>query len=209
MFCQIRSAVHHPAMKSVIWLPSSCALILILTGCANNKTASANDPGYGPFDRNGTYREDWADDPSKWRKPGKQTSPADEVPVIAKNEEPPPNANPLSPKTTVAQKNTPAPVRVESTPRETTRKESAPRETARQTKAPVEVAAKPKPKPKTTVVKVKPKPKTQRYIVKQGDSLSTIASRNGSSVAAIRSANDISGTLIHPGQSLVIPKRQR
>jgi LysM repeat protein len=181
-------------MKPVIWLTSSCALLLILTGC----TQKAPDigPGTGPYDSAGNYREDWADDPSKWRKPGKQ-APADDLPVIAKNEEPPANSNPLVPQAA-------------SNPKPTsTRVESAPRETVKRSGEPKEVAA--KPKPKTTVVKTKPKakpkPKTTRYIVKSGDSLSRIASRTGSSVSAIQRANGISGTLIRPGQSLVIPKR--
>lgn len=187
-------------MKPIIWLPSSCALILILAGCANNEPTAANNPlGTGPYDEHGNYIEAWANDPSKWRKPTsrQQAPPADELPVIAANEEPPPNANPLSSQGTSKPKS--APARVESTPRETVKHREEPKE--------VEVAAKPKPKP--TVVKTKPKtkPKASRYIVKKGDSLSTIASRNGSSVSAIQRANGVSGTLIRPGQALVIPRR--
>ena len=51
-------------------------------------------PGTGPFDSAGNYREDWADDPSKWRKPGKPKR-GDDLPAIVKNDEPPPNSNPL------------------------------------------------------------------------------------------------------------------
>jgi membrane-bound lytic murein transglycosylase D len=40
--------------------------------------------------------------------------------------------------------------------------------------------------------------------VRPGDTLSAIASKYGVSVAAIRSANKINGSLIHPGQDLVI-----
>jgi LysM repeat protein len=188
-------------MKPVIWLPSTCALLFILAGCSNQ--APDVGPGTGPFDSAGNYRDDWADDPSKWRKPGSRTrQPAEDVPYIAKNEQPPANANPLGPQ-------------VVSNPRPTVAKptvtkfDSTPRETVKTTTAPKPVASKPKPKP--TVVKAKPKPKPKpkstRYIVKKGDSLSAIAARNGSSVSAIQKANGISGTLIRPGQSLVVPKR--
>lgn len=184
-------------MKSVIWLPSFSAVALILSSCANNKTSDPHDPGYGPFDSAGNYREDWADDPSKWRRPGSRHAnpPADELPVIAKHEQPPANANPLAPSVSSGSKPSPA---VQSKPRETTR----PTTTAKVT---------PKPKPKPTVVKAKPKPKPKpqstRYVVKKGDTLSGIASRYGSSVSAIQRANGISGSLIRPGQSLVVPKR--
>jgi LysM repeat protein len=57
-----------------------------------------------------------------------------------------------------------------------------------------------KPKPK-------PKPSSGRYTVKKGDSLYVIAQRNKTSVAALQKANNISGSLIRPGQSLVIPRR--
>ncbi len=178
-------------MKPVIWLPALSALSLFLASCAsNNNNPDPNDPGYGPFDPQGNYREDWADDPSKWRRPGggRVTTPPSDPPRIAKYEQPPANANPLPPAVTP---------RVQPTP---------PRPTAT-------VQAKPKPKPKPVVVKAKPKPKPQpqvtRYTVKKGDTLSAIASRNGSSVAAIQRANRISGTLIHPGQSLVVPKTRR
>ncbi len=152
-------------MNSAIWLSTFCALVLILTGCTNSHSRFANDPlGTGPFDSRGNYREDWVDDPSKWTKPGRRQQ-ADDLPVIAKNEEPPPNANPLAP----GRASTPKPA-----------------------------PARPKPKPKPT---------TTRYIVKKGDTLSGIASRYRSSVAGIRRANGISGSLIHPGQSLVVPRR--
>lgn len=194
-------------MKPALWLPSSCALILILTGCASNKAPEPGSVGYGPFDSAGNYRDEWADDPTKWRKPGsreKFQAPADDLPAIAKNEQPPADANPLAPQssppvTKVTNKTSP---RVESTPRESTS-----RQTVKRTEEPKKVVAKSKPKPTVAKAKSKPKPKSSRYVVKSGDSLSRIASRNGSSVSAIQKANGISGTLIHPGQSLVIPKR--
>jgi hypothetical protein len=169
MRCKIHEILHPSAMNSAAWLPISAALIL--TGCTNNP-GSGSGPGTGPFDANGNYREDWADDPSKWRRPGSR----DDLPTIAKNEQPPPNANPLPPNRS-------------STPKVTTPRPE-----------PTVVKTTPKPKPK-------PKPKVTRYTVKKGDTLSGIASRYGSSVTLLRKANGISGSLIRPGQSLIVPKR--
>lgn len=164
-------------MNPAIWLPTFCVLILILTGCTNDPSL-ANDPlGTGPFDANGNYVEKWADDPSKWTKPSNRHQ-SDDLPVVAKNEEPPANASPIAPGGVSRSK--PSPVPTVSTPK------------------PTPVVVKPKPKPK---------PKTTRYTVKKGDTLSGIASRYGSSVSKIRSANGISGSLIRPGQSLVVPRR--
>lgn len=194
-------------MKPVVWLLPSCSLMLFLSSCTKNDPTAATGPGYGPFDADGNYIEEFADDPSKWRRPGTRGSAPADVPAIAKNDQPPANANPLAPK-------------IESSPRPTTRStettkpvvvaQNKPRETSRPTTVTKETTTA-RPKPKSTPVKVKPKvkpkPKTTRYIVKSGDSLSRIAARNGSSVSAIQKANGISGTLIRPGQSLVIPKR--
>ncbi len=43
------------------------------------------------------------------------------------------------------------------------------------------------------------------HVVRRGDSLSRIATRFGTTVSAIRAANGIRGSLIHPGQEIVIP----
>lgn len=159
-------------------------MALALSSCGNSNNP---DVVTGPFDSAGNYREDWADNPSKWRKSGGSPSPhelkSDEVPQIASNEQPPQNAVPLV--TSAGTGST----QVVSKTSEPTKTEAAP---------------KPKPKPKPKPVKVKPK--TIRYTVKKGDSLSVIAGRNGTSVTALRKANGISGSLIRPGQSLIIPK---
>lgn len=212
MLCQILPTIHHLAMKSALWFSFSCALLLMVSGCANNNKTAGNDPlGTGPFDSRGNYREDWADDPSKWRKGGasSQPEPADDLPQVAKNEEPPPNANPLAPQGATLTKTTPR--RTGTSTRETVVRESTRKPVETKTRESNTVSATPKPKPAVAETKPKakskPKPKTTRYVVKKGDSLSTIASRNGTSVSAIKSVNGISGTLIRPGQSLVIPKR--
>lgn len=192
-------------MKPVLWIPALSAFALVLSSCGNIGNSGTQQAGTGPFDRNGRYIEEWADNPSKWRKPGKAPSPhelkSDELPEIAQNEQPPQNANPLAP----ASQSKPTPVisqtQVTTKPKPAT---TASTTTAAKPKPVATATAKPKPKP---VVKAKPKPKSTRYVVKSGDSLSAIAARTGSSVSAIKSANGISGTLIRPGQSLTIPKK--
>ena len=186
-------------MKLALWILSASSLALFLTGCGNSG-GSAPDAVTGPFDSRGNYREEWADNPTKWRKSGSTPSPhelrSDELPEIVKNDQPPQNAVPLAAANTA--RSTPV---ISSTPVKsgtTATKTSPP-------KSPTVIAAKPKPKPKPKPVVVKPK--TVRYVVKSGDSLSKIASRTGSSISAIQRANGISGTLIRPGQSLVIPRK--
>jgi membrane-bound lytic murein transglycosylase D len=44
------------------------------------------------------------------------------------------------------------------------------------------------------------------HTVRSGDSLYTIARKYGSSVSAIRQANSLSGSLIRPGQNLIVPR---
>jgi LysM repeat protein len=206
-------------MKSVLWIPASCALVLTLSSCGNSGGGSGG-PGSmtGPFDSRGNYVEEWADNPSKWRKSG-GSSPhdrqSDELPEIALNDQPPSNSVPLPP----SNPNKSVPVisqrkpqtQVASTPRPTTRTSSSTTASASSKPKPTSTATASRPKPKPVLVKAKPKakpkPKAVRYVVKKGDSLSAIASRTGASVSAIKSANGISGTLIRPGQSLTIPKR--
>ncbi|MES2474511.1 MAG: LysM peptidoglycan-binding domain-containing protein [Verrucomicrobiota bacterium] len=193
-------------MKPALWILPSCALALMLTSCGNSGSSNNPDAVTGPFDSNGNYREDWADNPSKWRKSSGSPSPhelrTDELPEIAGNtDQPPSNSVPLvSPSRSSSASSSPSgtttrvisQTRVSEKPKSVTKVVSAPKPKA-------------KPKPKPAPVKVKPK--SVRYTVKKGDSLSSIASRTGSSVSAIRSANGISGTLIRPGQTLTIPKK--
>lgn len=177
-------------MKMALWIFPSCALALALSSCGTTKNPSDPQVVTGPFDPAGNYIEEWADNPSKWRKSGGSPSPhelkSDELPQIAINDQPPANSVPL-----VTSSNS-KPVTVISQTRET------PKPTVRK---PQPTTVKPKPKP------VKVTPKSTRYVVKKGDSLSAIASRTGSSVTAIRKANGISGSMIRPGQSLTIPRK--
>ncbi|RYD21166.1 MAG: LysM peptidoglycan-binding domain-containing protein [Verrucomicrobiaceae bacterium] len=210
-------------MKSVLWIPASCALVLTLSSCGNSGGGSGG-PGAmtGPFDSRGNYVEEWADNPSKWRKNGGSRSPhesqSDELPEIALNDQPPSNSVPLAPSNTNKPTQTISQTRVTQESKPTSSSSSSSRtrtaaSTALNTTKPKTTTStttsKPKPKPKPVLVKAKPKPKPKstRYVVKKGDSLSAIASRTGASVSSIKSANGISGTLIRPGQSLTIPKR--
>lgn len=154
-------------------------IFALLASCANTQDPIADeDYAVGPFDAYGNYREDWADDPSKWRRPAKKSrSLADEAPLYAETDAPPAEATPFQA--------SPSSYRPKTTG--STVKKTPPR------------------KPSRTVAP-KPKSRVTTHVVKKGDTLDAIARRNGSSVAAIRKANKISGSLIRPGQKLVVPK---
>jgi LysM repeat protein len=208
LFCQSRAAAHDRAMKFSLWHVLSSALALFLVACSNTGNIASGDhpSGTGPFDSAGNYREDWADDPSKWRRPGRaSSSESDETPIIAKNEQPPADSTPISSSPPTRSK--PDTKSTKSIPDKSVKvavSKSQESERSKKTDASDE-------KPKSSVAKTKPKAKpkaaSKRYTVKKGDTLSAIASRTGSSVSAIKSANGISGSMIRDGQSLVIPKR--
>ena len=186
---------------SSLFASLSCSIVAIVLSSCDQGGFSGNNPGgTGPFDRNGNYVESWADNPSKWGKRNSSPVSDDVPPSIASNEQPPANAVPLS------DSKPPTLVRSTSTPVRTGEVEVASR------KREVEVASRKKevtskPKPKVVAKSTKPKSSSpSRYVVKQGDSLSLIAARNKTSVSALQRANGISGTLIHPGKSLVIPR---
>lgn len=192
MFCQSCPTLHAPRMKIFLTISALFAAALMLTSCGNSGgKPTAGLANTGPFDQNGNYIEEWADNPSKWRKSGRAPSPhelkTDRLPEIAMNDQPPRNSVPLvSPSAS-----RPVPVQTVAVAKP----------------APVLVKAKLQPVAAKPKIKAKPKPPAQvRYVVKKGDSLSAIASRNGSSVAAIQKANRITGSTIRPGQSLTIPK---
>jgi len=174
------------------WLSiPAAALSVALCSCVHKGgLTSGNHPsGTGPFDSRGNYVEAWADNPSQWRKGSTQVvdaqpeRPAASVPVT------PPvlvSNTPPKPATTstavIARKPTPRPTSIAST------------------------TSKPKPKPAAKKPVVKSLPKSTRHTVRSGDNLFNIAKRYGTSVGAIQKANRISGSMIRPGQSLVIPR---
>src|SRR6478672_11339712 len=104
MFCQSHRMLHHLRMKPAFWISAACALPFILTGCGNSGAGggaggggSAQQPGIGPFDPQGRYIEEWADNPSQWRRPGgssPRVKSTEDVPQIAQNEQPPLNSVP-------------------------------------------------------------------------------------------------------------------
>lgn len=185
-------------MKFSLWPILPGALALLLSACSNTGDLASSDhpTGTGPFDSAGNYREEWADDPSKWRRPGRTaSSDSDDTPVIAKNEQPPADSTPLASSAAARSKAETKSIKVavsKSQESELAKKSSQTRETSTSS------AAKAKPKPKAA---------SSRYKVQKGDTLSTIASRNGTTVSAIKNANRISGTMIRDGQTLIIPKR--
>jgi len=195
--CQIPQFAHPLPMNSATRLSIFSAFLLLLPSCGDPPpplTNSTIGPGIGPFDARGTYREDWADDPSKWRRPSGQ---------LASNDRPPPNANPLPPSANSTSRPISNPtVKPVSQPDVMLPSRPAPRPDATTTASRPDATRASRPVPKPVA-----KPSTKRHTVKRGDTLSGIASRYGASVTAIRRANGISGNLIHPGQRLVIPSR--
>lgn len=199
-------------MKAVFWMPAASAIVFVLTCCGGGGGGNVPQGSTGPFDSHGNYVEALADDPSKWRKPGSSPDEPkpDAVPVVASNDQPPQNSNPLPPAKTA-----PVIAQTEVTQKpKHTEKKTAP--AVVKSKHPAEktepILVKPKhpvekSKPELVKAKSKPKPKSSSYVVKSGDSLSAIANSTGSSVSAIQSANGISGNLIRPGQTLKIPKK--
>ncbi len=217
-------------MKFWQWIFASCVFALMLSSCGSSSKSGSPSPQAvtGPFDRNGNYVEEWADNPSKWRRGGggsTRTSQPKRLPEIASYDEPPANAVPLQtvsqkPVETIAQTQVvPKPIvresRAEEKPTRTIAKAPVKKKATEVTKTKVTpkkkvvVKTKPKVAPKKKVIakaKTKAKPTPKRYTVRRGDSLTAVANRTGSSVSAIKKANGISGSVIRPGQSLKIPK---
>lgn len=192
-----------PPMKPVFLTLSLVATLLALNSCQTTPPPSET---VGPFDADGNYVEALANSPSKWRNYKPKETDADPA-AVAVSEQPPDHSSPiiaLPPESTKPVVSSPRPK--SDTPQVASR--STPTSRPRTSAA---TSTKAKTKPKPVVAKAKPKPKPAsvvRYTVKSGDSLSSIASRNGTSVTALQNANGISGTMIHPGKSLVIPRRK-
>ena len=155
--------------------PCFLFIMLGLTSCSKHGTPSYN-PDIGPFDEDGNYIEEWADNPPKRG-------------TKLKRREPKPEPQP-SPRIAEA----PKPI-YQPRPAPTARITPAPKPKPR----PV---VKPKPKPKPTVVK----PKTIRHTVQKGDTLYGLARKYGTTVSKIQKANNLSGTTIRTGKTYVIPK---
>lgn len=64
-------------MKSTHWNLLTALAICLLSSCFRKDPpliTTGGGPGIGPFDSRGYYREEWADDPSKWRRPTTSTA---------------------------------------------------------------------------------------------------------------------------------------
>jgi LysM repeat protein len=85
-------------MKPLFWIYAYGAVTLALSSCGGGGGRNPQ-AATGPFDSRGNYVEEWADNPSKWRKSGGTPSPhekkSDDLPEIAKIEQPPQNAVPI------------------------------------------------------------------------------------------------------------------
>ncbi len=198
---------HAGGMKLLLSFAAVCGIAISLTSCGNSGSGG-QVAGTGPFDSRGNYVEAWADNPAKWRKPGRAPATTDSTSQIASNDQPPMNSNPLPQNVPAVRTSQTVPLpQVDAVTPVVVRSQPKPSSQARvvKTVAKPKVAAKPKPK-QTPKPKVKPKPAPKRYVVKSGDNLSSIASRNGTTVSALQRANGIKGSVIRPGQSLTIPK---
>lgn len=187
-------------MRMRWFFPPAASVLLFLPSCTNTGGILADHPtGTGPFDSRGNYIEAWADNPSQWRRSSQPQTrdPEPDAPVLVSNTPAPavPTATPSRPvsSTTTVLNTRPQPPR------------TSPSTAVARPKPAVTSAAAPKPKPKPVAAKPKPAA-SSRHTVRKGDTLYGIAKRYGTSVGAIQKANRISGTMIRPGQALVIPR---
>jgi LysM repeat protein len=192
----------------------SAAILFLFSSCVDNNSRTAYD--YGPFDENGNYVEEWADNPkySKERNIPPAISDLDSG-MVAAHETPLPSTTPSPPSVTPPPPRPPIPSQQSSSSR--TASTSKPKATVKpkataSTKAststkPKTTAAKPTAKPKVAATKPKPKVTSPtRVVVKKGDTLSELALRYKTSVTAIQKANGLRGTDLQIGKSLVIHK---
>lgn len=203
-------------MKLSPYFPISCracglflglsAAIALVSSCTTG--GGGSNPDYGPFDSNGNYVEEWADNPSKWRRnPAPPPPVADNSSMMAGNDTPPKNLTPLPSPTSSSSQIESARVTSaapQTMPKPRTSTTTTVRNTPKPTPKPVaRVTPKPKPKPRAVVAK----PASTRVTVKKGDTLYGLALRHKSSVSAIQKANGISGTNLKIGKTLVIPRK--
>jgi LysM repeat protein len=87
-------------MKLMFLTIASAAAALALSSCGTSGKGGGNPQAMtGPFDSRGNYVEEWADNPSKWRKGGGSSTirerKLDDLPEIAKVEQPPQDSVPI------------------------------------------------------------------------------------------------------------------
>jgi LysM repeat protein len=169
---------------------SLTASLFLTSSCVDKGHSAAYD--HGPFDANGNYIEEWADNPKYSRSRNNPPVSSDlDAGMVAAHETPLPTVNTTDSPSRSA--------RTQSTP-----KPSTSPKTSTSTKPKV-TATKPTTKPKVATTKPKPKTPT-RVVVKKGDTLYELALRHKTSVSAIQKANGLRSTVLQIGKSLVIPK---
>lgn len=204
-----------PNKLSIINIIKSCAAAFIIIGlnsCGSNgnvvKVSQTNgfQQNHGPFDSNGNYIENWADNP-----PVRKIAWKPSVPVKPTTK---PISNPISKPTrnifSSFVKAKPAPV-----PNNTTVARTAPPTPTYTTPPPTRTAYTPPKKTtppvvvkKSTAKKITPKAKPPIvHTIKKGDTLSGLARKYGTTVAAIQKVNNIRGTNIVLGKKLTIPRK--
>ena len=189
--------------KNFMTAIKTCSISLaisLLTSCGSsgNSTNARGDefePGHGPFDANGNYREDWADSPPKRRaKTKKKTSTTKKATPAPKKKYIPPT-----------KKSTPPPKKKTYTPPK--KKTYTPPKKKAYT-PPKKKKYTPPKKKKPAPKKITPKTKPPVYhTVKKGDTLYGLSRKYGSTAALIQKANKLKGTSIRLGQKLIIPRK--
>src|SRR5215217_7502 len=92
MLCQTGKAPHTSPMKLALQFSAAGFTAMLLASCGSTGSTASNNPsGTGPFDSRGNYVEDWADNPSKWKRGG-SSKPGESLVI---NDEPPANSIPI------------------------------------------------------------------------------------------------------------------
>jgi LysM repeat protein len=184
-------------------------ILLFFSSCVENGPTAAYD--HGPFDKNGNYIEEWADNSSYSKSRNNPPVLSDlDTGMVAAHETPLPNATTAQPAVTSTPSSTSritSKPKVSTTVKTTTSKPKATTAKTTTSTKPKATAARTTTKPKVAIAKPKPKSKpTSRVVIKKGDTLYELALRHKTSVSAIQKANGIRGTVLQIGKSLVIPK---
>jgi LysM repeat protein len=185
------------ASAPVLLIVALTPLLCHCGGGSSISSAGSTNPGYGPFDRDGNYIEEWADKPAKKHWWGRETkpTPVPSEPAVASN--------------TRTSSRSPGATEVASLERPASTRGSSPsssRPPAPTPKPPtVASTSTPPPRPRPEPVKP-PTPAPRRHTVVKGDTLYNLSRRYGTSISAIQKANGISGTTIRLGQTLLIPR---
>ncbi|MGJ8655112.1 MAG: LysM peptidoglycan-binding domain-containing protein [Akkermansiaceae bacterium] len=198
-----------------------------LSNCSSNvdsvvvKKTDGFQPSHGPFDSNGNYVENWADDAPKRKyvaaKPSKSTTKKSTASTSSTSNNkssssffgsspkaaPTPSPSSTPKPSSVASYKPVAPTQTYTPSRTTTPTPSKPTYTPKKTT----VKATPKPsKPTPKKITPKSKPPIIHTVVK-GDTLYGLARKYGASISDIQTANRLSGTSISLGKRLIIPRK--